>query len=134
VTRIASTIVVAVVVGMFVGTLDCAAAESPGHRAGFQVDQHTTEDAIATVDERHQPHASPVEHGVTDTADDTADRHGADGANGHAHPGMTCLVDIDLRFADLDVSVIADDTPSVANWMPSEPTAQPEPPVPRDHS
>lgn len=130
-------VLAAVVVGVAFGALACAAglAEGSGHRAHAQ----GTDTLVAPAMGSHDGHvtAEPGAAGedsltllwATVPANDT--RSGPAGASIEGHPGMACVVTVDL---DVDESV----TPVVTGWFDTPRATRPvdciadlDPPVPR---
>lgn len=113
-------ILLAVVVGLVVGVLGCAASAS----------------GQLEVDVAAPLHAGRAGHadGIATVGHPTGRAHDGVPA-GHAdptlHPGMACVVSIGLRQAAIEASVVAVPTFEVDRPVPAECRFAPDPPVPR---
>lgn len=122
-------VLASIVVGVLVGAMACAAGLSAG--------DHGSVHAVATadgpsVDGAHHPHHAHVPVGAEAAAAAPIPVHG-DGVSTveQSHPGMACVVAVDLRFPD---PVVRSSTGTVAHEAVSSPADCPpelDPPVPR---
>ena len=112
----------AIAVGLVVGALTCAngsiaSGAAPGGSSAIGIT------AVATMpSDAHAAHGSAMETDHTEHSE------------GHAHPGMACLINVSLRVAGLDVSMVDDAMTALPDVFAVDHPIAPEPPVPRTHS
>jgi hypothetical protein len=123
-----SLVLMAVVIGVAAGAMACVAglASGRGHEHG----------AVAPVASAHAGHSDVgVAAGVGAGVDVDVGVAGPDDsreASGAAdHPGMSCVVEVDLEVADERVAIICDPVDTALVVARTQGSDGPEPPVPR---
>lgn len=128
-------VLAAVVVGVAVGAMACAAgmAAGGGHRAHIaaaEADRSPSEDSHAG----HSSQAPDAEIGAAPERPAAQGNNGTDRSTAsqlQSHPGMACVVSVDLRLLEPTLTSVSDivDVPAAAKR--SNCVADLEPPVPR---
>lgn len=123
-------VLVAIVVGVVAGAFACATGLTTG-----AAHAHGPVDIVASAPDAHSGHASHaaaerLDHGVHGIG--TTERAPGDDDAGHAgHPGMSCVVEVDLRFRGGHSAVICDLVESSEAVALVQRADDLEPPVPR---
>lgn len=121
-----SGLIAAIVVGLVAGALMCTGVTGPAHAQANEVGEPARSSmAQPAATDVHAAHASH-----TPPAGSTNDHE----MPTHHHAGMACLVDIDLRVADLDVAIVAEPNGDPDTSPTTSQSFGPEPPVPRPTS
>lgn len=126
-------VLVAIVLGLVLGAMTCAAglADGTGH-----VTHAAVEPAVAASEiVRHPAEPGSHDHGTPATPSPT--NAGGDAspvlpsAPAEGHPGMACLVPVDLRFLGPTVATTSDVCAPLAPLTIADGIGEVDPPVPR---
>lgn len=130
--RLAWIVLAAVVVGLAVGALACSAslARGSGHLA------HAQPGTTAPARESHHGHVvndtAPTEDPVVERADAPDDSgSGSIGRATEGHPGMACVVMVDLDVAESAIPLVSTRFDDARATAPGECIGDLDPPVPR---
>lgn len=118
-------VLAAIVVGVLVGAMACAAGLGGGGHRGAHA---ASAEGHLDVTVAHHEHRPAAAHTALDPA---WPADGGDGAPAQGHPGMACVVSVELRFPDpvarsTTGAVTGHAVPSLAECLPEL-----DPPVPR---
>lgn len=126
-------VLVAVVLGLLFGALACAAGMAGGNAHGAHQPGPVAV-APSAVDE-HRAHAVRVDADATATALVAATDHLPDSSSGSSmaegHPGMACVVPVELRFADPSAATLSDLYEVAAAGISPDCAADVDPPIPK---
>lgn len=129
-------VLVAVVAGLLFGAIACAASLSVGHaHAGPAT---ATNPAASSPSDGHAAHRGGPVQVDADPSARSLPTHGA-GRAGHSgdvsttgsHPGMACVVSVDLRFPQPSSASVSESCVTIAAGMTTEWSADVDPPIPR---